>query len=85
MRFGSKAFNTIGVILALIWVIPVYWMVNSAFLSAGDLRGATPTFVPFGGDFSAFARVFDDSFVNSMRLSVIVTLLTVGVALQVGS
>lgn len=81
MRFGSKSFNTIGVIVALVWAFPVYWMVNSAFLSPADVKSGTPTFLPFGGDFSAFKRVFSDSFVNSMRLSVIVTLLAVGIAL----
>ncbi len=81
MKFGSKAFNTIGVIFALIWVFPFYWMINSAFLTPGQVRSSTPTFVPFGGDFSAFERVFSQQFVNSMRISIIVTLIAVGVAL----
>lgn len=81
MRFGSKAFNIVGVTLALIWVFPVYWMLNSAFLKSSDVKSSVPTFVPFGGDFSAFGRVFDASFLNSMKLSIIVTLISVAVAL----
>jgi N,N'-diacetylchitobiose transport system permease protein len=73
--------NVVGVLVCLIWVFPVYWMVNTAFLSADQVRSATPTFVPFGGDLSAFGRVFDESFVASMRLSLVVTGLTVLVAL----
>ncbi|MGO1316659.1 MAG: carbohydrate ABC transporter permease [Cellulomonadaceae bacterium] len=75
------ALNVAGVLIALLWAFPVYWMVNSAFLTPAQVRSATPTFVPFGGDFSAFGRVFDASFVNSMRLSLVVTGLTVAVAL----
>lgn len=81
MRIGSKVFNTLGVILALIWVFPVYWMVNSAFLTPSQIKGKNPTFIPFGGNADAFGRVFDDRFVNSMKLSIIVTLISVGVCL----
>lgn len=81
MRIGSKVFNTVGVILALIWVFPVYWMINSAFLTPSQVRSKTPTFVPFGGDFSAFGRVFDEKFLHTMKLSIIVTLISVGIAL----
>lgn len=75
------ALNVLGVLIAVVWAFPVYWMVNSAFLTPAQVRSSTPTFVPFGGDLSAFGRVFDQSFVNSMRLSLIVTSLTVTVAL----
>ena len=81
MRIGSKLFNAIGVILALLWAFPVYWMINSSFLETSQLRSSTPTFLPFGGDTSAFGRVFDEQFINSMKLSVIVTLGSVFVAL----
>lgn len=73
--------NILGGLVALVWVFPVYWMVNSAFLPADKVRGKNPTWLPFGGDFSAFGRVFDDKFLNSMKLSLIVTLITVVVAL----
>lgn len=73
--------NTIGVILALVWIFPVYWMVNSAFLSPTEVRSKNPTFLPFGGDFSAFERVLTDDFFNAMRISATVTLVSVGVAL----
>ncbi len=81
MRFGSKAFNTVGFILALVWVFPVYWMLNSAFLKTDQVKTAVPTFVPFGGDISAFKRVFDERFLHSMRLSITITLISVAVAL----
>jgi N,N'-diacetylchitobiose transport system permease protein len=78
---SRSLFNVLGVLVCLVWVFPVYWMVNSAFLTPQQVRSATPTFVPFGGDFSAFGRVFDESFVSSMRLSLVVTFLVVAIAL----
>lgn len=73
--------NTLGVVLAIIWIFPVYWMVNTAFLPAEKSRGSNPTFVPFSGNFSAFERVLTPSFWGSMRLSLSVTLIVVIVAL----
>jgi len=76
-----SVFNTLGVILAVVWIFPVYWMVNTAFLPQSKSRTSNPTFVPFGGDLSAFRRVLTPSFWNSMQLSLSVTLLVVVVAL----
>lgn len=73
--------NILGGLVALVWVFPVYWMVNSALLPADKVRGKNPTWLPFGGDFSSFGRVFNERFLNSMKLSLIVTLITVVVAL----
>lgn len=73
--------NTLGVAIALIWIFPVYWMVNTAFLPMDKVRAETPTFVPFGGDLSAFGRVLTPNFFNSMKLSLSVTLIVVAVAL----
>ncbi|WP_029067782.1 carbohydrate ABC transporter permease [Jonesia quinghaiensis] len=78
---SKRLANTLGIILALLWIFPVYWMVNTAFLPASQSRSTTPTFVPFGGDFSAFSRVLTPSFMNSLFLSLRVTLLVVVVAL----
>ena len=50
--------NTLGIFLALVWIFPVYWMLNTAFLPLDKVRSATPTFMPFGGELSAFKRVF---------------------------
>lgn len=73
--------NTLGIFLALVWIFPVYWMLNTAFLPLDKVRSATPTFLPFGGELSAFKRVFTPNFFNSMKLSLSVTLIVVTVAL----
>ena len=54
--------NTLGIFLALVWIFPVYWMLNTAFLPLDKVRSATPTFMPFGGELSAFKRVFTPNF-----------------------
>ena len=38
--------SALAIVLALLWVFPVYWMVNSAFLDKVTLQETTPTFLP---------------------------------------
>jgi N,N'-diacetylchitobiose transport system permease protein len=74
--------NVIGVIAFVIAAFPVYWMVNSSFLDRNEIRNPVPTWVPFGGDLDNFRTVFeDDQFVNAMKISLMVTLLTIAVSL----
>ena len=44
--FARPLANAIGVGLALLWLIPVYWMVNSAFQSESELMSWPPHLVP---------------------------------------
>lgn len=78
---SRRAANLVAVILALVWIFPVYWMINTALLPVSQSRSSTPTFFPAGGDISAFTRVLTPDFWNSMFLSLRVTLLVVIVAL----
>jgi N,N'-diacetylchitobiose transport system permease protein len=74
--------NVIGVIAFVIAAFPVYWMVNSSFLDRNEIRSPVPTWVPFGGDLDNFRTVFEgDQFFNAMKISLMVTLLTIVVAL----
>lgn len=74
--------NTIGVIAFVIAAFPVYWMVNSSFLDRNEIRNPVPTWVPFGGDLDNFRTVFEGGqFLNAMKMSLMVTLLTIVVAL----
>ena len=50
--------SALAVVLALLWVFPVYWMVNSAFLDKVTLQETTPTFLPFGGSLDNFTAIF---------------------------
>lgn len=74
--------NTVGVVAFLMCVFPVYWMVNSSLLPRNKIRNPEPTWVPFGGTLDNYRTVFDGSqFLDAMKMSLMVTLLTIGVAL----
>jgi len=78
---GKWLFSLLGLVLAVIWVFPVYWMVNSSLLSTATLEAFTPTFVPWGGSLRSYERVLTGSFFSALGVSVTVTLLSVAVCL----
>ncbi|MEP9363226.1 carbohydrate ABC transporter permease [Nocardioides sp. CN2-186] len=74
--------NVIGVLAFLVAAFPVYWMVNSSFLDRNEIRNPVPTWVPFGGDLDNYRTVFEtDQFVNALKISLMVTVLTIVVSL----
>lgn len=74
--------NVLGVVAFLVAIFPVYWMVNSSFLPRNKIRNPEPTWLPFGGDLDNYRTVFEgDQFLNAMKMSLLVTVLTVVVAL----
>ncbi len=77
MRTSTRPWNVVAVVIALVWAFPVYWILNSALQLPEKLRAATPSFLPTDWSGQAFARVADESFWASMRLSLAVTLLAV--------
>jgi N,N'-diacetylchitobiose transport system permease protein len=78
-RFGLSA---LAIVIALVWVFPVYWMVNSAFLPNRTLQSFVPTFLPFGGSFDNFREVVGDgSFVTALGMSLTIALIVVFVCI----
>lgn len=78
----SRLLGAVAVVVALVWVFPIYWMVNSAFLPTARLRTPEPTFFPVDGTWSNLRRVVTDpTFFAAFRTSLAVTLLTVVVAI----
>ena len=74
--------NVVGLLAFVACVFPVYWMVNSSFLDRNEIRNPVPTWVPFGGDLDNFRTVFaSGQFVDAMKVSLMVTGLTLAVAL----
>lgn len=68
----------VGVIVSLIWVFPVYWMVNSSLLPNIVLQGSAPRWLPFGGSFDNFAEVVGQgTFFPALGMSVIIAIVTV--------
>jgi N,N'-diacetylchitobiose transport system permease protein len=76
--------TVLAIALAGLWVFPVYWMVNSAFLDKVTLQQTRPTFLPFGGSLDNFRTVLSDpGFLRALGISLAVTLITVAVAIVI--
>jgi N,N'-diacetylchitobiose transport system permease protein len=74
--------NVLGIAAFLAAIFPVYWMVNSSFLPRNKIRNPEPTWIPLGGDLDNYRTVFEgDQFLDAAKMSLMVTLLTVLVAL----
>jgi N,N'-diacetylchitobiose transport system permease protein len=77
-RTGS---NIVAIIASVIWIFPVYWMVNTAFKQQGDVMTQTPKFFPSSPTVDNFRIAFTQSgFLTDLKNSVVV----VGVSLVVG-
>ncbi len=80
-RVGRLAMNIGGIVLAILWAFPVYWMVNSSLQSDETLYGSVPQFFP-DWDFTNYTTVTSDpSFWAAMQVSAVVTGLSVAAAL----
>jgi N,N'-diacetylchitobiose transport system permease protein len=79
---GRWLLGVLAVVVALLWVFPIYWMVTSAFLPTNRLQTPTPNFFPTNGTLSNFRRVFDDpGFAASFKVSLGVTAATLVAAI----
>jgi N,N'-diacetylchitobiose transport system permease protein len=78
IRTSRILLGALGIALALIWVFPVYWMMNSALLPNVILQNTTPTWLPFGGSWdNVIAVVQGGTFFPALGMSVAVALITV--------
>lgn len=78
VRPGRILLGVLAVVLGLIWVFPVYWMLNSSLLPNVVLQSSTPTWLPFGGSFDNFTAVINGgTFFPALGMSVVVAIVTV--------
>lgn len=78
LRPGRIAASAVAVLVALAWVFPVYWMVNSSLLPNTVLTSTTPRFLPVGGSFDNFIAVINQgTFWPALGMSTAITLTTV--------
>jgi N,N'-diacetylchitobiose transport system permease protein len=81
-RLTRGLLGALAIVLAIIWVFPVYWMVNSSLLSNVELQSFVPKFFPIGGSLDNYVGALaDGSFLSALGMSVAITLLTVVVCL----
>ena len=79
---GRRGLGVLAVVVALVWVFPIYWMVSSSFLPTNELRRPEPTFFPFSGTLSNFRRVLTDpTFFAAFRTSLTVVAITLAAAI----
>ncbi|MGW3495994.1 carbohydrate ABC transporter permease [Streptomyces sp. NPDC001020] len=84
-RRSRSLLNAIAVLAALVWIFPVYWMVNTALVPTSELFKLTPQFVPFPLTFEHFTGVLqDEKFWSAMRMSAAVTSVVVVLAVLFG-
>ena len=83
VKTGRIALSVLAIVLAIVWIFPVYWMANSAFISTAVLQQFTPHFFP--GEYFTFANfagaISDGSFFGALGMSVTITLIVVAVCL----
>ena len=78
VRPGRILLGALAVVLGLIWVFPVYWMLNSSLLPNVVLQSSTPTWLPFGGSFDNFTAVIQGgTFFPALGMSLVIALVTV--------
>ena len=82
---GRVVANTLAVIFCLVWIFPVYWMVNTAFKPPSDVTTATPQFVPLHATLRNFhAAVTQSHFFRDLGNSLIVVGGTLVVSIALG-
>jgi N,N'-diacetylchitobiose transport system permease protein len=82
---GGIVANTLGILLFVVMVFPVYWMVISSFKPREDFFLETPKFLPIPATLDNYTRVLQDKdfFVyakNSLTVTVVVVVLSMLVA-----
>jgi N,N'-diacetylchitobiose transport system permease protein len=83
VRIGRIVLNVLAIVLAIVWLFPVYWMVNSALISNAVLQQFTPHFFP-GANFTLAnfrGAIADGSFFGALGMSISITLIVVAVCL----
>jgi N,N'-diacetylchitobiose transport system permease protein len=82
IRPGRIVASTIAILVSLVWVFPVYWMLNSSLLPNAVLTSTSPRFLPVGGSLDNFSAVFTQgTFWPALGMSLAITLTTVAVCL----
>jgi N,N'-diacetylchitobiose transport system permease protein len=78
------ALNAVAIAVFVVMVFPVYWMVVTSFRPLLDIQSVNPTPVPIPGTLDNYRSVFNrEFFLDAVRNSVLVTILTVLLALIV--
>lgn len=82
IRPGRVLLNVAALVVIACSVFPVYWMVNTSLLPASAIKTSTPHLWPDEFTLRNYATAFaDGGFVSALGVSIVVTLITLVVAL----
>ena len=77
--------NIVAIAFAIVWIFPVYWMLNTAFKPRDEVMTQTPHFWPSRLDAANFVSALaQSSFLQDLRNSLIVVLATLVIAILLG-
>lgn len=77
--------TTIALVFSLIWIFPVYWMMNTAFKPRSEVMTTTPLFLPQHPTFDNFiVAVTQTGFLRNLGNSVIVVAAAVILSIGLG-
>lgn len=83
-RFTKSFANTLGIVVGLVMLFPIYWAVATSFKRGVDMTKVTPQWLPIPGTlqhyFDAWHKAF---FLSSLRNSAIIVLSTVVISIAV--
>ena len=75
---AKAGWSLVGVLVAALWVFPVYWMALSAITPNARLRQIPPNFLPTDATMTNLTSVLQDpGFASALRMSLAITSLTV--------
>jgi N,N'-diacetylchitobiose transport system permease protein len=73
--------TTVAIVFCLIWVFPVYWMLNTSLKPISEVMTTTPLFLPLHPTLSTFvAAITETDFLVNLRNSVVVVGITLVVS-----
>lgn len=77
--------NTIAVVFSIVWIFPVYWMLNTAFKPRPEVMTSTPLFFPTSPTLSNFVvAITQSNFLVDLRNSAVVVAGAVVLSIVLG-
>jgi multiple sugar transport system permease protein len=88
LRLGDLIIGVVGLAAALLWLVPVVWMILSSFKPEGEILTRTPQILPRHVIFDNYATIFKQPvlrwFLNSLIVALGGTALTLFVSATAG-
>jgi N,N'-diacetylchitobiose transport system permease protein len=84
-RYATWAWNSLAMVLAVLFGFPIYWMLITAFKTSSDINSLTPQFWPTHPSLRGFREVLGDPiFRADLGNSVVITLAAVVISIVIG-